>query len=512
MALTPANGQRYPRGDWPSATPEGSLRVSQRAPSSRFRGAWIRRRDFVAAGAVSAFGCRLAGPVSRPNVLVAISDDQSFAHAGAAGDPVVRTPAFDRIAAEGVRFSHAFCSSPSCTPSRGAILTGQDCYRLEAGVNLWSSLPARFETYPDLLESAGYSIGYMRKGWGPGSVEAGGRSRNPAGPRFDDFGAFHATVPEGSPFCFWFGSTDPHRPYEKGSGIASGLRMDDVPVPDFLPDVPEIRSDILDYYAEIERFDRELGGILAFLEERDQLANTIVIVTSDNGMPFPRAKADLYDYGARVPLAVRWSERMPAGRVVDDLVSLVDLAPTILEAAGLEPLPEMTGRSLLAPLVSRKQGRVEPSRDHVVLARERHTPWRAGRVGYPMRAVRTERHLYIRNLEPDRWPAGDPPILGEVDPSPAKDFIRSGEGDPEFARYYRAAFAKRPAEELYDLDLGPSQMSNIAGQAEHAAVQVSLATLLDQRLLATADPRALGHPPVWESNPHYGRLTLEQRR
>ena len=153
--------------------------------------------------------------------------------------------------------------------------------------------------------------------------------------------------------------------------------------PPFLPDHPDVRNDILDYFFEVERFDSELGGILSFLEERDQLANTIVIVTSDNGMPFPRAKADLYDYGSRVPLAIHWPERIPGGRVVNDFVSLVDIAPTILEAAGLEPIPDMTGRSLLGVLTSGMEGRVDSSRDHVILARERHTPWRAGRVWIP---------------------------------------------------------------------------------------------------------------------------------
>ena len=472
----------------------------------------MRRREFLAASASLALAQCREDSSTRPNILFAISDDQSFAHTSAAGDPVVRTPTFDRIAAEGVRFTHAFCNSPSCTPSRGAILTGQECYRLEEGVNLWSSLPAKFQTYPDLLESAGYHVGYTRKGWGPGSLEAGGRARNPAGPRFDDFRAFHAALPEGAPFCFWFGSTDPHRAYEQGSGLASGLRLDDVIVPDFLPDAPEVRSDILDYYFEIQRFDRQFGEIVAFLEERDQLDNTVVIVTSDNGMPFPRAKADLYDFSSRVPLAVRWPERVPPARVVTDLVSLVDVAPTILEAAGLRPLPEMTGRSFLDVLASGNQGRVDPARDHVVLARERHTPWRAGRVGYPMRAIRTDGHLYIRNLEPDRWPAGDPPIFGEVDPSPTKDFVREGEGTADFGQYFQAAFAKRPPEELYDNALGASQMSNSAGSDSLATVQRSLAERLDEHLLATSDPRALGHPPDWESNPHYGRLTLEQRR
>ena len=472
----------------------------------------MRRREFLGASAATTLVQCLTSAASRPNILFAISDDQSFAHTGASGDPVVRTPNFDRIAAEGVRFSHAFCSSPSCTPSRGAILTGQDCYRLEEGVNLWSSLPARFETYPDLLEAEGYHVGYIRKGWGPGSLEAGGRTRNPAGPKYDSFRNFHDAAPDGAPFCFWFGSSDPHRAYKKGSGLASGLRLEDVHVPAFLPDDPEVRSDILDYYFEVQRFDSELGEILSFLEERDQLANTIVIVTSDNGMPFPRAKADVYDYGSRVPLAICWPERIPGGRVVNDFVCLVDIAPTILEATGLEPTPDMTGRSFLDVLSSEKEGRVDSSRDHVILARERHTPWRVGRVGYPMRAIRTDQFLYIRNLEPDRWPAGDPPIFGEVDPSPTKDLIRAQGQVPGFENFYRAAFSKRPAEELYAIAGDPAQMMNVAAQDSYSAVKRSLAARLDERLLATADPRALGHPPTWESNPHYGRLKLEDRR
>ena len=482
-------------------------RVSSRALASA-----VRRRDFIGASAAATLVHCLTSAESRPNILLAISDDQSFAHTGATGDPVVQTPNFDRIASKGVRFPNAFCSSPSCTPSRGSILTGQDCYRLEEGVNLWSSLPAKFETYPDLLEAEGYHVGYTRKGWGPGSLEAGGRTRNPAGPRFDSFQDFRAAATDGAPFCFWFGSTDPHRAYERGSGLASGLRLEDVRVPPFLPDHPEVRSDILDYYFEIQRFDSQLGDILSFLEERDQLANTIVIVTSDNGMPFPRAKADLYDYGSRVPLAICWPERIPGGRVVNDFVSLTDIAPTILEAAGLEPLPDMTGRSLLGVLASEKDGRVDSSRDHVILARERHTPWRAGRVGYPMRAIRTDQFLYIRNLEPDRWPAGDPPIFGEVDPSPTKDLIRAKGQSPGFENFYRSAFSKRPPEELYAIADDPAQMMNVAAQDSSSAVIDSLAARLDERLLATADPRALGHPPAWESNPHHGRLKLEDRR
>ena len=162
--------------------------------------------------------------VSRPNILLAISDDQSWLHAGAYGDPVVQTPAFDRIAREGVLLTHAFCAAPTCGPSRSAILTGQPIWRLEEGGNIHSTLPSKFEVYTELLEEAGYVVGYTRKGWSPGRLEPGGRTRNPAGKRFDEFDTFLRRVPAGQPFCFWLGSFDPHRPYKLGSGRAAGKR------------------------------------------------------------------------------------------------------------------------------------------------------------------------------------------------------------------------------------------------------------------------------------------------
>ncbi len=452
------------------------------------------------------------GAEKRPNILLAISDDQSFAHVSAAGDAVVRTPTFDRIAAEGARCTHAFCSSPSCTPARGAILTGQECYRLGAGVNLWSSLPAALGTYTDPLESAGYHVGHSGKGWGPGSLDASGRTRNPAGRKYASFREFRASKPEGAPFCFWFGSSDPHRPYARGSGLASGLRMDDVAVPGFLPDDPDVRGDILDYYFEIERFDRAVGGMLDLLQKSGELDSTLVLVTSDNGMPFPRAKADLYDYGSRVPLALRWPGRIPSGRVVSEPVSQVDLAPTILEAAGIDRPADMTGSSLLGLAAPGGGFAARAAGSGIILARERHTPWRAGRVGYPMRGIRTDRYLYIRNLEPDRWPAGDPPIFGEVDPSPTKNLVRERQLTPGYERFFAAAFSKRPAEELYVVEDDDFQLRNVAARPEYAQVRRDLASRLDRMLLETADPRALGQPPDWETDPHYGRLTLENRR
>jgi N-sulfoglucosamine sulfohydrolase len=443
----------------------------------------------------------------RPNILFCLGDDYAWPHAGAYGDKVVRTPAMDRMAREGALFSHAFCAAPSCTPSRAAILTGQAPHRLAEGGNLHGFLPARFRVYPELLEEAGYHVGFTRKGWGPGNLEAGGRKRNPAGPSFASFEVFLKGTPEAKPFCFWFGSNDPHRPYEQGAGLKSGLKPDDVRVPSIWPDTPEVRSDILDYYVEVERFDREIGEMLRLLEAAGKLENTLVVITGDNGWPFPRAKANLYDAGTRQPLAVRWPAQVTGGRILEDFINLADLAPTFLEAAGLKPLPEMTGRSFLSLLT----GKEPPGqRTRTFVERERHANVRKGDLGYPARAIRTRDYLYIRNFRPDRWPAGDPEMYfavgpyGDCDASPTKDFILSRRNDGKYANYYEMCFARRPAEELYDLARDPHQMANVAAKEEYAATKKVLRVELERWMKETADPRATSDDDRWDKYPYFG--------
>jgi N-sulfoglucosamine sulfohydrolase len=445
---------------------------------------------------------------SRPNILFCLADDWSWPHAGVYGDPVVRTPTFDRVAREGMRFNYCFSAVPSCTPSRAAMLTGQYPHRLEEGSCLWGFLPKKFAVYPDLLEKSGYVVGSTRKGWGPGNFLAGGFTRNPAGPTFKDFSEFLKTVPKGKPFCFWFGSTDPHRPYEPGSGAGIGLKLDRVVVPPFWPDNEVARNDVLDYYFKVERFDREVGELLEQLTKAGQLDNTIVVMTGDNGWPFPRCKANLYDGGTRQPLAVRWPARLKAGHVRDDFINLMDLAPTFLEAAGLKALPEMTGHSFLGLLTgSDKSG----SRNVVYLERERHASVRPGNEGYPVRAIRNRDYLYIRNFRPGRWPAGDPQPykdpyqpFGDCDDGPTKNFILEHRDAPELQKCFQLCFAKRPAEELYDVRKDPHQLTNLAGEPQFAAVQKQLRSQLDQWMLDTADPRAVGDDNHWDNYPYFG--------
>ncbi|NQU24204.1 MAG: sulfatase [Candidatus Nealsonbacteria bacterium] len=444
----------------------------------------------------------------RPNILFCLSDDQSYPHASAYGEPVIHTPVFDRVAREGVLFTQAYCAAPSCTPSRSAILTGQDIWRLGQGGQLFGTLPAEHPVYTDLLTANGYHVGYMDKGWAPGDVRAGGRTSDPTGTRFRSFQEFFGKAPEGKPWCFWFGSRDPHRGYRKGSGVSAGMDPSKVRLPAVFPDTPEVRSDICDYFFEIQRFDQQVGEMLKQIEQAGQLDNTLVVITSDNGMPFPRAKANLYDLGARMPLAIRWPKQVPGGRTVDDFVNLTDLAPTFLEAAGMTPPKEMTGRSLMNLLKSTKSGVVAPGRDAVYTGRERHAWCRIDGKGYPARMIRTRDFLYIRNYEPDRWPSGIYRMVtneghyGDVDASPTKEVML--EQKDEYSRPFELSFGKRPREELYDCRKDPHQLRNLASDLAHQPILQKLSDRLTARLKATGDPRETTGATLWDAWKYHG--------
>lgn len=470
-------------------------------------------KKVVGLGFLTALGLLATSLVTRqtklveapPNILFILADDWSFPHAGIYGDSVVKTPNFDRIAREGVLFTHAFCAAPSCTPSRAAVLTGQYSHRLEQGGNLWGSLPKKFPTYTDLLEKQGYRVGFEQKGWSPGKYEAGGYTRNPAGNEYKNFAEFVQKLPADQPFCFWFGSRDPHRPYVLNSGVKAGLNPAKVTVPAWLPDHPAVRADLLDYYHEIERLDRDLGSLLDRLEKMGRLANTLIVMTGDNGMPFPRAKANLYDAGTRVPLAVYWKNKIKGGQRRDELVNLIDLAPTFLQAAG-QPVPTtMNGKSLL-PLLTANEP--DGSRETAFLERERHANVRRGDLSYPARAIRTKTFLYIRNLRPDRWPAGDPKAYvavgpyGDVDDSPSKQLLLSG--SKNVARFSTLAFAKRPAEELFDLEKDPAQLKNVATDPAYRPDLERLRNQLTAWQKETGDPRATNDDDRWDTYPYYG--------
>jgi N-sulfoglucosamine sulfohydrolase len=466
------------------------------------------------------------GPSPQPNFLLVMTDNHSWPHTGAYGCGFTETPAFDKMAGEGLLFNNAFASAPSCSPSRAALLTGQAFYRMEWAAMNHTRWPDQTLTYADLLAEDGYHVGFAGKGWGPGNWEISHPQGNPAGEAYNtlttvppiggislndysaNFADFLHKNAEGKPFCFWVGISEPHRIFEQGGGIKMGKDPSLSRIPGCYPDVPVIRNDITDYAYEIEYQDRHLGIMIEHLAKHGLLENTVIIMLADNGMAFPRAMATCYDLGTRVPLAIRWGGIQHTGRKVEDMVSLTDLAPTILELAGLEVPGDMTGKSLVNIMESDKDGIVDETRDAVVTGLERHFP--GGRENgncYPIRALRTHEYLYIRNYEPDRMPSGnfgypvwpdDDPTggYGDTDGSPTKTWIiENKDSHPE---WFILNFGLRPAEELYEIINDPWQMNNLAKDPAYTEILKTMSGRLDKELMATADPRAEGRGDIFE--------------
>lgn len=505
----------------------------------------------------------------RPNILFAFADDwgrhaSAYAQLDGPGgvNDVIRTPNFDRVAREGVLFRRAFVSAPSCTPCRSAILSGQHFWRTGRGAILrgavWDdSLPS----FPLLLKEAGYHIGKSYKVWSPGTpVDApyGGQTHayQKAGGRINqfsqnvtamieqgksvhvakeeiydevaaNFSAFLADRKPGQPFCYWFGPTQTHRKWVKGSGKALwGIDPDALKgrLPPFLPDVPEVREDLADYFGEAQSFDAALGRLIAKLEAVGELDNTLIVVSGDHGAPgFPHGKCNLYDFGSSVPLAIRGAGTK-GGRVVDDLISLTDLAPTFLELGGLKPPEVMTGRSFVSLLKASQSGQVDSTRTAAFIGRERHVEnARADFLPYPQRAIRTHDFLYIINFKPDRYPIGDPyrlegpnppsaeelteetrVTLPDEDAGPTKAWLVTQRNQPQWKAYFDRAYGRRPREELYDLKNDSHQINNIAADPRFAKVRTELEQRLMAELKRTKDPRLVDDGRFFETPPMAG--------
>lgn len=474
-----------------------------------------------------------AAPVSPtpPNILVAIADDWS-PHAGAYGTRWVKTPAFDRIAREGLLFTRAYTPNAKCAPSRACLLTGRNPWQLEAAANHIPYFPPHFKGWAEALAENGWFVGHTQKGWGPGvATNAHGQPRTMTGRPFNartappptsgisrndyaaNFDDFLAVAPTNAPWCFWYGAIEPHRGYEFGSGIVKGGKIlaDVDRVPGYWPDHPTVRTDLLDYAFEVEHFDRHLERMLASLQRRGLSSNTLVLVTSDHGMPFPRVKGQAYEFANHVPFAVRWPNGIPhPGRVIDDFISFIDVAPTFIDVAGLDwnrtGLAASPGRSLLELFRSPKSGRIDPSRDHVLIGRERQDIGRPLDAGYPVRGIVTERWLYLRNFAADRWPVGNPETgYLDCDAGATKTLILAGHrrepGDP----FWALCFGKRPGQELYALDRDPDCLANLAAHPDHASVRSNLSLRLDSALRSEGDPRLEGRGDVFDGYEHANR-------
>ncbi len=508
-----------------------------------------------------------AAESNRPNILFCFADDWGR-YAGIytnvetrpSINQVLQTPVIDRVAREGVLFKNAFVTAPSCTPCRSSLLSGQYFFRTGRGAILQGAVwDETIPCYPLLLRDAGYHIGKSYKVWSPGApVDApyGGQlyAYEKAGRDFcrfserasklvregmtvaaakekilgqvrGNFEAFLADRKPGQPFCYWFGPTLTHRPYEKGSGKALWeLEPDSVrgKLPKFMPDVPEVRADYTDYMGECQAWDAGVGVLIQKLREIGELDNTLVVISGDHGMPgVPGGKCNLYDHGVAVALIARGPGIQP-GRMVDDFVNLMDLAPTFLEAGGVKPPEVMTGRSFMNVLHSDKSGLVDAGRTWVVTGRERHVAAaREDNLPYPHRALRTPDFLYIRNFAPDRWPMGSPKFtslaelpsvevlvhntfaaFADMDASPTKAWLVHRFAEEDWEWHYNYAFGKRPAEELYDLRRDPDQTVNVAADPAYAGRKEKLAAQLMQILTDAKDPRVLGDGRTFEKPPY----------
>ena len=444
------------------------------------------------------FAASIAGAAQRPNILFCLADDWGWPHAGAYGDVCIKTPSFDRLAREGVLFNHTYVSSPSCTPCRNAFITGKYHWELGSGANLWSHLPVEHKSFIHMLRDNGYVTGRSNaKTWGPGDISPWVKHHgdHPATKAYKNIGQFlQESEAKSKPFFFWLGTSDPHRGYKLNSGKESGIDLSKVHMFAHYPDSDVIRGDVADYYFEVQRWDSLVGSAIAELEKHGLLENTIIIMTGDHGMPFPRCKGNMYDSGMRVPFAIRWGKGVKPGRKVDDFVSFVDIAPTLLEVSGTPVPDDMSGRSFLSLLQSSKSGLIDSiNRSSVVFGRERHTVAQEtpSVAGYPSRGLRNNAFLYVKNFEPDRWPAGAEGRYRDCDGGPTKSYIiKNRDKDAEHKRAYDLCFAKRPAEELYDVRKDPCQLNNLATNPEYQKILRDMGAQLQKRLEELNDPRA----------------------
>lgn len=514
----------------------------------------------ILAFAFTSLAVAAAEPAKRPNILFLFADDLGR-YASAYADPespsvndIIKTPVFDRIAHEGALFTNAFVSSPSCTPCRGSVYTGRHFFRNGSASQLhfpWAGgAPDPIDQVvglPMTMAKGGYHWGWTYKEHIPGRLFGGQKNHygkhgskmngyshivSKAGDReaarqsiidevrgnFQDF--LDARKP-GQPFFYSFNPTNTHRTWERGSGKELwGLDPDKLKgrMPPFVPDNEVTREDFADYLGEAMAFDMACGELLQMITGMGEMDNTLVVISGDHGIPgYPRAKCNVTDFGSRVLLAMRLPGTIEAGRQVDLPVSLVDLAPTFLAAAGMKSGDDPNGQDLLPVLA--KGGSEKDLRGWALIGKERHVDvGQEGNLPYPMRALRTPDFLYVMNFKPDRWPAGRPnqvtedsapsfdevvrntrACFADIDASPTKAWMVQHRNDAGLAEQIALAWEKRPREELYDLKKDPHQMVNVAKDPAYAALRERLEKQLMDELKANDDPRldndAFDRPP-----------------
>ena len=440
------------------------------------------------------FTCLATAGDKRPNLLLIVTDDESWFEHDIYGQSNLHTPNFNRIAEQGILFNNAYVSAPSCGPSRAAILTGRNFWELEQAAFMLSYFPKKFRFFPAILEDEGYQVGFTGKCWGPGVFPLEGQpwmsGQKYYDVKIDDFenrryldkhdnpGNFAAFLDEcdgDTPFVFWAGVSEPHAPWsdeEEGKRLLKeeyGVTLEELFAhPDYRPENREPAG----FYYEVLDADRQTGEMLAELEKRELLENTIVIYIGDNGSCYVgegnnKGKSSPYDAGSHVPMALMWKGAVPGGRIIDDFVNAIDIAPTMLEAAGVPVPANISGNSFLDMIRSKKSGWIDPKRDWVMTGNEWHT------TPQTYRTIRDKRYAYIV-----KYPNSERPEL---------------------------------IEELYDLEADYWQAQNLIDNPEYAAIKERLKAKMHSYGRATGDPRSTGDMDLFNETlelqdllwPHY---------
>jgi arylsulfatase A-like enzyme len=426
-----------------------------------------------------------------PNVVLFIADDVSWNDYGCYGSPTARTPNIDKLAAGGMRFTNAFLTASSCSPSRCSIVTGRYPHNNGGASELHRPLPWHLQKFPTLLREAGYYTAISGKDHMPqdkppqGETTArvwdhkdGGRSKENSGGHAN-WVQVTRDRPKDKPFFFWFAAYDAHRGWDGDKqwqpSFGEKHQPGSVDVPQFLIDDQNTRDDLTSYHNEVTRFDYFIGQTIDELDRQGELNNTLIFVLADNGRPFPRAKTRLHDSGIKTALVAHWPEGIDAsGEVCSSLVSTIDLAPTVLQAADIDVPETMQGVSLL-PVFANSKATV---RRYAFSEHNWHDYEAFGR------SVRGDGYLYIINRRP--YAAWQGPADSVNSPSHTSLLKRQKSGSLTLAQQ-DVFLSPRPAIELYDVAADPHQLRNLAGKPAHAEVQLKLAKLMQQWQETTGD-------------------------
>jgi len=461
----------------------------------------------------------------RPNIVFIIADDMAWDDSGAYGHPHIQTPNIDKLAKNGMRFDNAFLTTSSCSPSRTSIITGLYPHNTNAEQLHWP-LPSEKVTFVEKLKASGYWTAQAGK-WHLGDsiknrfdlvadVGTMGFQLSPTGEKTRQKGDGSGCEnwvpvlkqrPQDQPFFLWLAAVDPHRPYSEGI-IENPHSLEDVMLPPYFPDTSNVREDFAHYYNEITRLDEYVGRVIAELDSQGVSENTLVLFISDNGRPFPRDKTTLYDGGIKTPWIVKWPKKIKPNSVSKSLVSSIDIAPTFLGLAGLEPLSTFEGMDF-SPLLTNSDTVIRNS----IYAEDHWHDYE----DYT-RAIRTKEYKYIRNFYADlpNTPPADA-FIGDTFQAMLKLKAKG-----ELTKAQMACFtSQRPAEELYDVINDPYELENLAGNPDYEKKLMAMRSELKNMRKLTKDSlptfrtpdefdRETGKPNALRKRPRPSKMEMEK--